>query len=318
VSSALVLGGQGAAGSAVAAAFRVAGWDVEVGGRRPGADRRVDFDRLDTLLEAIRGVDVVVNTVPHPGMAAEVAVLEHGGVLVNVADRSPAERERLRAIRRPAGTVLLNWGVIPGVATLVADRLLARSPDADTIELAVVFSARGTSGTAGGAFLHRELSRTARHRTATIPLPQPFGERRCLEFAEGQEGWLGSAAAGREVRSYVRLAEPGLTPMLFALNRLSLMRVLPRRAFAGRSTEAPSEEPFALGLAARRDDERLAEGSIAGHGMYGRTADVAALGAAALLESDAPRGCLDPHEAFAPGLLDERLREAGLQIEVPG
>jgi hypothetical protein len=217
--------------------------------------------------------------------------------------------------------VLLNWGVIPGVATLVAERLLARSPGADSIELAVVFSARGTSGAAGGAFLYRELSRVARHRTATIPLPEPFGERRCLEFAEGQEGWMGSAAAGREVRSYVRLAEPGLTPALLALNRLGLMRTLPRRAFGGgrgESDEAASEERFALSLAACRDGQRLATGSIAGAGMYRRTADVAVLGAAALLESDAPHGCLDPHEAFGRAVLGERLCEAGLEIDAPG
>jgi hypothetical protein len=318
--SVLVVGGQGAAGSAIAGAFAREGWRVRTAGRRPGAGCRVDLDRPETLLDAMRDVDVAVNTVPHLALAAEAAVLEHGGLLLNVADRSPAERGRLRRIPRPAGTVLLNWGVIPGVATLVAADLLERNPGADSIELAVVFSATGTSGMAGGEFLHRELSRVRRHETATVALPEPFGERRCLAFAEGQDGWMGSVAAGREVRSYVRLAEPGLTPVLLALNRLGLMGALPRRAFlTGRSRAGTSvsEEPFAVAVAAYAGTRRLASGAVSGEGMYRCTANVAATGAAALLDAAGPQrtGCLDPHEAFALPELEGRLRDAGLRFQ---
>jgi hypothetical protein len=318
--SVLVVGGQGAAGSAIAGAFARAGWRVRASGRRPGADCRVDLDRPETLLDAMRDVDVAVNTVPHPALAAERAVLEHGGLLLNVADRSPRDRERLRESNRPAGTVVLNWGVIPGVATLLAADLLEAEPHADAIELAVVFSAAGTSGVAGGAFLHRELSRRRRHGTATIPLPEPFGTRRLLAFAEGQDGWMGSAAGDRAVRSYVRLAEPGLTPALLAANRLGLMRALPKRAFqAGRRRPRAtvSEEPFAVAVAVCAGATRLASAAIRGNGMYRCTAEVAVAGASALLDAGGPpgRGCLDPHEAFSLAGIEDRLRDAGLRFE---
>jgi hypothetical protein len=318
--SVLVVGGQGAAGAAIARAFAQEGWRVRASGRRPGADCRVDLDRPETLVDAMRHVDVAVNTVPHPALAAEQAVLEHGGLLLNVADRSPAERERLRGIRRPAGTVLLNWGVIPGVATLVAAELLAANGEANAIELAVVFSAMGTSGMAGGAFLHRELSRARRHDTATILLPDPFGERRCLGFAEGQNGWMGSAVADRAVRSYVRLAEPGLTPVLLALNRLGLMGRLPKWAFRTgrrRADGAVSEEPFAVAVGACAGSSRLASCAVGGDGMYRCTANVAVAGAEALLDAGgAPaNGCLDPHEVFALPELEGSLRDAGLRFQ---
>jgi hypothetical protein len=317
---ALVLGGQGAAGAAIVAAFGRAGWRVRSAGRRPGADCRVDLDRPETLAEAMRGVDVVVNTVPHPELAAERTVLECGGLLLNVADRSPGERSVLRELRGTRGTVVLNWGVIPGVAGLAGAELVRRHPEADAIELAVVFSAAGTSGVAGGEFLHRELSRVRRHGTATIALPPPFGARTCLEFAEGQEGWMGSAAAGRAVRSYVRLAEPAMTPALLALNRVGAMGVLPRAAFVWRRGRghSVSGEPFAVSVTVRAGERRLAATAIHGAGMYRCTANAAVAGAGALLERASAGGlgpgCLDPDEVFELGELESDLREAGLTV----
>ena len=262
-------------------------------------------DPAGTLPPAMADVDLAVNTVPHPALAAELWTLEHGGLLINVADRSPIERERLRSVSDPRGTVLLNWGVVPGISALLAHELATEDPAADAIELAVTFSAVATSGTAGGEFLHRELTRRHRHATAAIPFPAPIGARRCIGMAEGQDGWMGAAAGGRRVSSYVCLTEPGLTPALRLVNRLGLMRALPRRAFQvgrGRSQRELSRERFCVWVAASRGGRRLGARAVSGRGMY-RCTGVAALAAATLLDAARlPAGCLDPHEAIS---LDE-------------
>jgi hypothetical protein len=259
-------------------------------------------------------VDLAVNTAPHPGLAAERHVLEQGGLLVNVADRSPAERGQLRAIAEPKGTVLLNWGVIPGLSALVAAHLLRREPGADAVELAVTFGASATSGAAGGEFLHRELTSRAHHATITIPFPPPIGPRRCIGMAEDQEGWMGSAAGGRPVRSYVRVTEPGMTPALLAVNRLHLMRALPRAAFQvgrGRTQRELSRERWCVWVAVCRGERRLASAVIRGEGMYRCTA-LAAVAAAEALTTRAPEpGCFDPNE-----LLD--LASVGLSVSPRG
>jgi hypothetical protein len=295
----LVIGAGGAVGGAVAAAFASAGWNTLRAGRGPDADVRVDLDDPRTLAYAMERVDLAVNAVPHPDLAAERLVLTEGGLLINVADRSPAERRALRGIPDPAGRVLLNWGVIPGLSALVAAHLLRREPEADEIELAVTFGALATSGTAGGDFLHRELTGRSRHATATIPFPAPVGPRRCIGMAEDQEGWMGSAADGRPVRSYVCLTEPGMTPALLAVNRLGLMRALPRAAFQigrGRTQRDLSREHWCVWVAVRRAGERLRAVALQGAGMYRCTALATVAAAEALRSGDASPGCFDPNE----------------------
>jgi hypothetical protein len=313
----LVLGAQGAVGSAAAQAFERAGWEVLAAGRRPGAAVRVDLDEPATLVDAMGGVDLAVNAVPHPELAAERTVLEHGGLLVNVADRSPEERRRLRELQSPAGRVVLNWGVIPGLTALVAAELLERQPEADEVELAVTFSAGGTSGVAGGEFLHRELGRRRRHATRKIDFPPPFGRRRCIGIAEGQDGWLGAAAGERAVNTFMLLSEPGATPLVLALNRLGLMRALPGPLFRvgrRRAARRVTSEPFCVSAATYRAGERLAAGSIQGSGMYRSTAE-AAVAAAEVLDADAlPPGCLDPHEALSLSALRPALEARGITI----
>ena len=67
----------------------------------------------------------------------------------------------------------------------------------------------------------------SRHRTTVVPLPNPFGERRCLGFGEGDAGWLGGIAEGRIVRQYVCIAEPAVHERLLELNSAGAMSSLP-------------------------------------------------------------------------------------------
>lgn len=95
----VVIGAQGVLGSTVARAFADAGWSVLRGGRRPDGRagfRLVDLDRPDTVRQAIAGADLVVDSVPHPGVAAETAVLRDGGALIDISARPAAASRRLR------------------------------------------------------------------------------------------------------------------------------------------------------------------------------------------------------------------------------
>src|SRR5947209_15282319 len=107
MSAALVIGSQGALGSTVVRAFERAGWEVHRAARRPGTSfRLVDLDTPETLRRAFDGVDVIVNTVPHPALAAESAVLERGGLLLNISALPASTAARLRGADA-MGTVVM-------------------------------------------------------------------------------------------------------------------------------------------------------------------------------------------------------------------
>src|SRR5262245_23323733 len=166
----LVIGGQGVLGSFLGRAFVRAGWDVIRGGRRPesGVDfRLLDLDAAGTVRRACADVDLVVSTVPHPGMAAERAVLRDGGTLLNGASMTAKERAQLEREQAGArGLVVVHAGLAPGVTTLAATELLRAHPDADEIEIAMTFSAATASGPAAAGFGHRLLAGAA-HRSTT-------------------------------------------------------------------------------------------------------------------------------------------------------
>jgi hypothetical protein len=319
----LVIGGRGALGSLIAAAFERDGWEVLRGVRQPApepVERAVDLERPATLRRALAGADLVVNTVPDTALTAERLVLEYGGALLNP---SPLPARLVRELRaaspEPLGTVLMNAGLAPGVTNLAAAELLARHPDADRIELVRTVSTRGTRGPVGADLLNHNLTGKARHSTAVVPLPAPFGERRCLRFAESEGGWLGSPADGREVGSYLCFAEPGVQRLLLALNAARALRALPR-AVLGRpdgqtSPRPPSRESVAHWVAALREGRRLDSRAIECQGDYVGAAAPAMIFAEALLGPSGPRpGVHLPEEAFTLDQLAPRLWGAGIDI----
>jgi hypothetical protein len=321
MSSVLVIGSQGALGSTVVRAFEHAGWEVHRAARRPGTSfRLVDLDAPETLDRALDGIDVTVNTVPHPALSAERAVLERGGTLVNIASVPAAASRELRSPSRGArGTVVMNAGIVPGVTNLIAASLVEAHPEADTVEIALALSASATSGRAGREFVHHHLTSARRHGTALIPFPEPIGERRCVAIAEAERGWLGTGAGSRSVTTYLCIAERPLHAAVLAANRLGALTLLPRAAFvSGRGAGAgePTREPFAEWVSVRRDGRRLAARTIEGKGDYRSTAAVAVAFADALLErGDAlPAGCFDPEDLFTLDELASRLHQAGISI----
>jgi NAD(P)-dependent dehydrogenase (short-subunit alcohol dehydrogenase family) len=315
----LVLGGQGVLGTAIAGAFGAAGWTSIRAGRRPdsGADfRLVDLDEPGTLEQALDGIDLIVSTVPDERLVAERMVLSRGGVLINVSAMAASAVERLRRVPgEPRGTVLMNAGVAPGLTNLLAADLLADHPEADEVELVFTVSAKSAVGPAGSRFAHRALTRETRHQTTVVALPEPFGRRRCLGFAEADNGWLGAVAEGRAVSPYLCISEHRVHSALLAFNSAGIIARLPRSAFAG-STGPLGAEPVAHWVAVRRRGACLAARTLRCRGDYRSAAAGTVLFARSLAAraESGPTGVLVPEEVFTIGELRSALAESDIVV----
>ncbi|MBV9006458.1 MAG: hypothetical protein JO181_17470 [Solirubrobacterales bacterium] len=321
----LVIGADGALGSLTASAFERAGWEVLRGSRLPSRCRdwrRIDLDLPATVTPSLAEADVIVDTVPHPGVVAEQSIIDRGGLILNSAAPPTAWTQRLYTSRiSPAGTVVLGAGIAPGLTNLVAAGLLAAHPDADEVELVFTLSAGATSGRAGHEFVHRNLTRRAEHETMAIPLPPPFGTRECLSFAESERGWIGDLAGARRVRCYVCFAEVEVHDALLARNRLGTISALDQAAFvrgASVSGSGVSSEPVAHWVCVRRDGVRLAAETLRCAGEYRGAAHATVALAQALQDARAraplPTGVFGPEDLVALADLKPYLTNAGIRV----
>ncbi len=316
---ALVIGAQGVLGALTVRAFEAAGWAVRSGARRPRPGQiEIDLGRPDSIAAAVDARELVVNTVPHPELLAERYVLEHGGALINVSDLPAAAGRSLRAIAGGArGTVVMNAGLAPGVTTIVAADLLSRHPAASELEIVFTLSLTVPRGPASADFIHRGLTALARHRTALVPLPGPFGERRCLGFGERDAGWLGGIAEGRIIRQYVCIAEPAVHERLLELNSTGAMTSLPRSLIGMRDQRvdgAASDEPVGHWIAAVRAGRRLGVRTVECVGGSLGAARSTVVFADALGGQPPPSGCFDPEEIWTLGGVEAKLRAAGITV----
>jgi hypothetical protein len=315
----LIIGARGVLGALAARAFRASGWKVRCAARQPQEDEILaDLDRPATVVAARREGELVVNAVPHPGLPAERAVLERGGVLINIAALPAAAGRSLRAVAAGArGTVLMNAGLAPGITNLVAAELLRTRPDAEELEIVFTLSTATPRGPAGVDLIHEALTRAARHRTVTIPLPEPFGVRRCVGFREGDAGWLGGVAEGRVVRSYLCIAEAAVHDQMLALNAAGTNAETTRSQFRPRpaeGTDAGGDAPVAHWIAARRGERRLSARTVECREPFLHAAQCATLFAEMLLSRERPGGCVDPEEICTLAEIERDLRAAGVSI----
>jgi hypothetical protein len=317
---ACVIGGEGALGRVVVASLRSAGWSVRPAGRRQkGHDGSVhiDLDQPTTLGPALNGVDLIVSTVPHSGCAAERWVLEHGGLLVNCSHAPGATAAALtaEAADRCKGTVLLNGGLVPGIANLVAAEMLDTHPEADTLEVAFTVTRNATAGRGGGEFVHSGLASRPQHQVINLFLPDPFGELSFIEIHEHEDCGFAGVAAGRQVKNYLGFADKSIAWSLRIANALRLMRALPKAAFAvpGSRNGQPSQEPTAIWVGARKGPELLGASLAQCEGDYRTTAEVARLFGEALIPSRRP-GCFNPEDLFTIGDLEAPLNETGVRF----
>jgi NAD(P)-dependent dehydrogenase (short-subunit alcohol dehydrogenase family) len=321
----LVLGGQGVLGPMIAEAFAAAGWTALRAGRRPdpSADfRPVDLAEPETVEKALGEADLIVSTVPDEGLVAERLVLERGGLLINVSAMPASATRRLRQQPgRPQGTVLMNAGIAPGLTNLVAAGLLAEHPEADEVELVFTVSAKSSVGPAGGRFAHRGLTGASRHHTTVVSLPEPYGRRRCLGFAESDGGWLGAVADGRTVSPYLCIGERRVHSAMLAFNSAGIIGRLPRSAFAGSSSGEGGAEPISHWIAVRRRGALLAARTLRCRGDYRAAAAGTVLFARSLAARSlavrgepAPAGVVVPEEIATIGELRPALAAAGIVV----
>jgi hypothetical protein len=315
----LVIGAQGVVGALTARAFAAAGWTVRSAARRPQPGQiEIDLDSAPSIAAAVSDAELVVNTVPHPELLVERHVLEHGGTLINVSALRASAGRSLRAVSGAArGTVLMNAGLAPGVTTIVAADLLREHPDAGELQIVFTLSATVPRGPASADFISRGLTTAGRHRTALVPLPEPFGERRCLGFREGDAGWLGGIAEGRVVRQYICITEPAIHERLLELNDASTLIRLPKELIGARRPSAngsASDEPVAHWIAAVRDGRRLDARTVQCRGDFIHAARSTIVFADALLERGQIAGCFDPEEICTLSDVQAQLQAAGITI----
>ncbi len=315
-----MIGANGALGTVLVEQLGTAGWAVHPAGRRRDrreSFRQLDLDRSGTVAAALRGVDLVLSTVPHPGWAAERVVLERGGVLVNCSHAPARVAGGIAAgAKAQKGTVLLNAGLVPGVANLVAAELLQKHPQADCLEVAFTVLGSGTAGRAGGEFVHRGLTSQRHHRVIELPMPEPFGKLPFIEVAEGEDGGFGGVAEHRAVRTYLGFGDRPVSLALRTMSALRLISMLPLAAFArdrGRKADA-SKEPTAIWVGARRGSERLGASVLECEGDYRTTAAAARVFGEALLSSQVRPGCFNPDDVFTLGDLLPALEGIGLRV----
>lgn len=317
-----VIGAQGALGRAACEQFRSAGWTVCPAGRRDDRRqgfRKIDLDRPATIGPALQEVDLIISTVADPGFAAERWVLEHGGLLVNCSHAAGGTAAALNAVSsQPKGTVLLNAGLVPGVANLLAAELLQQHPEADCLEIAFTVLKAGTAGKGGGEFAHHGLTSRSRHRVVKLPMGAFFGELACIEVAEGEDGGFGGVAGPRQVRTYLGFGDRLPSVTLRMINALHLIRMLPRAAFSvnGGEREMASTEPTSVWVGARRGGDRVGAALIECEGDYRTTAASARVFAEMLMGSSRP-GCFNPEDLFNLNELFAPLEEIGLRVGGP-
>lgn len=301
-----------------------AGWEVIPTGRRSD-DGAAGFRRLDlrepwSIWETIADADIIINAVPDLSMTAERIVLREGGSLINLSALPAAGAARLRRDWPDAnGTVVMNAGIAPGVTSLVAADLLAAHPEADEVELVFTVSAAASVGRAGREFAHRGLTAVRHHRTKTIPLPEPFGERQCLGFAEPERGWLGAVADAKRVSLYLCIAERRMQRALLAGNRARLLSRLPRGALRSPPPDPNRrfEEPIRHWVAVLSEGERIAAKTVRCRGDYRAAASSSVVFATALRELEWERrhtGVFDPDQLFSMLGLADALQRYGITV----
>jgi hypothetical protein len=152
-------------------------------------------------------------------------------------------------------------------------------------------------------------------------LPEPFGSRRVLGFAEQDGGWLGPAADGLTVSPYICVAERPAAGMMRMLNAVRLISKLPPAALgSGRRTavEDASDEPVAHSVAALHKGQLLDYRLVVGQGDFRMAAASSIVFAEALLGQDGrlapPAGAWYPEEVLSLKLVEASLRLAGIDV----
>jgi hypothetical protein len=314
----LVIGAHGVLGNFIAGGLSEAGWEVTRAGRRP--EEAADFRQLDladpkSVSKGVRGFDLVVSTAHDPELALERTILGQGGTLIDLIELSETERAQLGEVANPKGLVVTDTG-LGGVAYLAVAELLDAHPEADAAEYALMVSASGSTGRAGGLFAHKLLTSSRHHETATVPFPEPFGTRRGLEVGQGTDGVPRTVVSDVRIRHYLCMLPRPLHGILLALNSARLISVLPTASFTAGTRKVPdelSDERICEWVAVSSDGERVAAQALEGEGYYRMTTAATVVFAEALV-GNRNKGLRSIEELVSLSELRPALAEQGVSV----
>jgi saccharopine dehydrogenase-like NADP-dependent oxidoreductase len=213
---AVLVGGTGRVGGAIAAALSAhdPGIEIVIAGRRrqageqvverlagAGSFRLVDIARRDSLLEALAGADLVINTAG-PFQQGEPTVLDaaiHSGVAyLDIADDIEFARKARamheRAVARGVSAVT-NGGIFPGLSNVMAGAMIEEGGGAEQVDF--YYHIAGTGG-AGASVMSstfficampaieyvdgRAVGRRAFTGRRKACFPAPLGTKPCYYF----------------------------------------------------------------------------------------------------------------------------------------
>lgn len=318
-STVAILGASGVLGSALARRFSDQGWSVVTVSRSPDSDRQYDPSDQDSVTTALAGSAITVSPLPVLPDAVATSVLNSSGVLLTVGALSTEERARVaRSTPDDAtGSIILNGGMAPGLTNLAAGDLLRGFPQADTVHVTQMMSARGTAGSAGLEYALERLRTARRLSTVTIPFPVE-GRLRAFDVSDGHDAWLGDATHGRRARLFLVFPERLVSGFVSTINGAALCRVLPRRLPGERAVPRDiTREPFTEWVGVSHNGRALAAMTLRARGDYWTTAAAAEAQAALMLEKrnsgELPTGT---HSIESVLTLGETLPRLGGDVEI--
>lgn len=319
---ALVIGAQGVLGNFIAEGLSGAAWEVTRAGRRP--EEAADFRQLDladpkSVSNGARGFDLVVSTAHEPSLALERTILDQGGTLIDLIELSETERAHIGEVDNPKGLVVSDTG-LGGVAYLAIAELLDAHPEADAAEYALMVSASGSTGRAGGLFAHKLLTDSRHHETASVPFPEPFGTRRGLEVGQDTDGVPRTTIHEVPIRHYLCMLPSPLNGIVLALNAARLISVLPKVSFTAGARKVPdelSDERICEWVAVSANGERIAAHTVEGEGYY-RMTTAATVVFAEVLVARREKGLRSIEELVSLSELRPALDEQGVSVRRRG
>ncbi|MGC0422747.1 hypothetical protein [Embleya sp. AB8] len=268
----LVLGGYGAVGRHVVDALRAGGDAAYAAGRDPRrADRVVDLGdgAGGTYLDALAGVDVVVNAAGAEDPALAEAACSRGTAFVDVTATTPYVA-RLEALS-PAAPLLVGIGLAPGLTTLLAAAVLDAAPGRP-VDVAIVLGAGERHGAAATEWSYGLLGRTfpdaedgppVRNYSRPAVIDLPGGTRRRLYRADFSDQHTLTREFGVPVRTYF-----GLDSRLATLALATLTRI-PGGSRAPRGLHLPGSDRWTVVARSRRTGVARRTGHRTGIGTGG-------------------------------------------------
>lgn len=302
--------------------------------------RALDVTVPSSIAAALDGVAVVVSCIDQPDRGLLHASIERG---LRYTDITPhlmelgrgAAYEQIDAAARTCGSrVVLGTGLVPGISNVMARALADKLGGVETIETALLLSARDATGPASFDYFLQELTMPfavhvdgedrpvrAFSNPRTIEFRSPFGPRAAYVFPFSDQVLYPRTMRARTALSRLALEPPWLARLLAALVRTGTARLIVRqrirRAIARRRRDrSPSQRAeFALRVDVTYANH-TSHAILAGRTQANATAAGAASVVRSLLEREVDRpGAWMPEQVIDPHRFFSRLAEQGLEVE---